>query len=321
MSAKAAAPARTIVSSEKCGSGQGDGASPGGGRTRTPAGSGWPRSGPRRWPARAPREGTDLGGRDAAARWVEEIHPRRDRLEAPRPHAAPLGAPCQGSPIQSHSGSPIGSQWSDVARLHGGWLGWSTRALLGRTRSATVSARSGSGMGPRRRRASGRLQDRGSCAAGQPGGRGRRSATSGRTRSSWARTCSSSPWSVTSRPGSRSGWAGSASARPWTASSPRRWPAGWARRFLTTWLRALRWQRLPAFQKLGRLLTRHLVGILNSCHEKVPFGIVERSTGTSERCCAAGAATGITSRRVSVSGCDWVHRGDAPTVAPRSPRG
>ena len=54
---------------------------------------------------------------------------------------------------------------------------------------------------------------------------------------------------------------------------------GWARRFLTTWLRALRWQRLPAFQKLGRLLTRHLDGILNYCHEKVPFGTVEAING------------------------------------------
>ncbi len=54
---------------------------------------------------------------------------------------------------------------------------------------------------------------------------------------------------------------------------------GAARRFLATWLRALRWQRLPAFQKLGRLLTRHLEGILNSCHEKVPFGVVEAING------------------------------------------
>ena len=54
---------------------------------------------------------------------------------------------------------------------------------------------------------------------------------------------------------------------------------GWARRFLTTWLLALRWQRLPAFQKLGRLLTRHLDGILNYCHEKVPFGTVEAING------------------------------------------
>jgi len=54
---------------------------------------------------------------------------------------------------------------------------------------------------------------------------------------------------------------------------------GWARRFLTTWLRALRWQRLPAFQKLGRLLTRHLDGILNYCHEPVPFGTVEAING------------------------------------------
>jgi transposase len=54
---------------------------------------------------------------------------------------------------------------------------------------------------------------------------------------------------------------------------------GNARRFLTTWLRALRWQRLPAFQKLARLLTRHLEGILNYCHEKVPFGVVEAING------------------------------------------
>jgi transposase len=54
---------------------------------------------------------------------------------------------------------------------------------------------------------------------------------------------------------------------------------GAARRFLTTWLRALRWQRLPAFQKLGRMLTRHLDGILNYCHEKVPFGKVEAING------------------------------------------
>jgi transposase len=37
--------------------------------------------------------------------------------------------------------------------------------------------------------------------------------------------------------------------------------------------------RLPAFQKLGRLLTRHLEGILNYCHEKVPFGTVEAING------------------------------------------
>ena len=54
---------------------------------------------------------------------------------------------------------------------------------------------------------------------------------------------------------------------------------GAARRFLATWLRALRWQRLPAFQKLGRLLTRHLDGLLNHCHEKVPLGTVEAING------------------------------------------
>jgi len=54
---------------------------------------------------------------------------------------------------------------------------------------------------------------------------------------------------------------------------------GAARRFLTTWLLALRWQRLPAFQKLARMLMQHLDGILNYCHEKVPFGKVEAING------------------------------------------
>ncbi|MEE9229555.1 MAG: ISL3 family transposase, partial [Acidobacteriota bacterium] len=54
---------------------------------------------------------------------------------------------------------------------------------------------------------------------------------------------------------------------------------GAARRFLTAWLKALRWQRLPAFQKLGQLLTRHLDGILSYCHEKIPFGVVEAISG------------------------------------------
>ena len=35
----------------------------------------------------------------------------------------------------------------------------------------------------------------------------------------------------------------------------------------------------PGFPKLGRLLTRHLDGILNYCDEKVPFGTVEAING------------------------------------------
>src|SRR6266508_1758288 len=54
---------------------------------------------------------------------------------------------------------------------------------------------------------------------------------------------------------------------------------GAARRFLANWLLALRWQRLPAFQKLARTLMQHLDGILNYCHEKVPFGKVEAING------------------------------------------
>jgi transposase len=52
-----------------------------------------------------------------------------------------------------------------------------------------------------------------------------------------------------------------------------------AHRCLTSRLLALRGRRLPAFQKLARLLMQHLTGILNHCHEKVPFGKVEAIDG------------------------------------------
>ncbi len=55
--------------------------------------------------------------------------------------------------------------------------------------------------------------------------------------------------------------------------------AGAARRFLTAWILALRWQRLPAFQRFAGLLLRHLDGILADCHAKVPFGVVEAING------------------------------------------
>ena len=54
---------------------------------------------------------------------------------------------------------------------------------------------------------------------------------------------------------------------------------GAARRFLTTWIGALRGQRLPAFQQFAGLLQRRLNGILASCHEKAPFGMVEAING------------------------------------------
>ncbi len=38
---------------------------------------------------------------------------------------------------------------------------------------------------------------------------------------------------------------------------------------------SLRWQRLPAFKKLAATFQRHLQGILNYCHHKLPFGVVE----------------------------------------------
>lgn len=52
-----------------------------------------------------------------------------------------------------------------------------------------------------------------------------------------------------------------------------------ALRFLDEWLKSLRWQRLPAFQKLALTLLNHLDGILAYCRHKVPFGVVEAING------------------------------------------
>jgi transposase len=46
-------------------------------------------------------------------------------------------------------------------------------------------------------------------------------------------------------------------------------------RFFDEWRSSLRWQRLPAFQKLADTLERHLEGILNYCQHRVSFGVVE----------------------------------------------
>jgi len=50
-------------------------------------------------------------------------------------------------------------------------------------------------------------------------------------------------------------------------------------RYLKSWTRQLRWQRLPAFEKLAHLLIDHLDGILNYCRVKVHFGVVEAING------------------------------------------
>lgn len=53
-------------------------------------------------------------------------------------------------------------------------------------------------------------------------------------------------------------------------------PAG---RFFAQWLMSLRWQRMPAFKKLGQTLLNHIDGILSYCRHKVPFGVVEAING------------------------------------------
>ena len=45
------------------------------------------------------------------------------------------------------------------------------------------------------------------------------------------------------------------------------------------WSLQLLASHVPAFQKLARMLMQHLEGILNYCHEKVPFGKVEAING------------------------------------------
>lgn len=50
-------------------------------------------------------------------------------------------------------------------------------------------------------------------------------------------------------------------------------------RYLQSWLTQLRWQRLPAFQKLAAMLVDHLEGLLNACRTPVRFGVVEAING------------------------------------------
>jgi transposase len=54
---------------------------------------------------------------------------------------------------------------------------------------------------------------------------------------------------------------------------------GAARSFFDSWVRSLRWQRLPAFKKLAKTLQRHLEGILSYYHHKLPFGVIEAING------------------------------------------
>jgi transposase len=50
-------------------------------------------------------------------------------------------------------------------------------------------------------------------------------------------------------------------------------------RYLESWIRQLRWQRLRPFESLAHLLLNHLDGILNYCRVKVRFGVVEAING------------------------------------------
>jgi transposase len=58
--------------------------------------------------------------------------------------------------------------------------------------------------------------------------------------------------------------------RLWTSATPQG-----VGNFVTAWLKALRWQRLPELEKFGRLLVDHLEGIAAYCFHRVRFGVVE----------------------------------------------
>ena len=62
--------------------------------------------------------------------------------------------------------------------------------------------------------------------------------------------------------------------RLWTYQYP-----GAAERYLNQWIDQLKWQRLEPFKKLALMLLRHQEGLLNYCHVKVPFGVVEAVNG------------------------------------------
>lgn len=50
-------------------------------------------------------------------------------------------------------------------------------------------------------------------------------------------------------------------------------------RYLQSWIDQLRWQRLPAFDKLAAMLVDHLEGLVNYCRTPVRFGVVEAING------------------------------------------
>jgi transposase len=49
--------------------------------------------------------------------------------------------------------------------------------------------------------------------------------------------------------------------------------------YFKRWMDQIRWQRLPAFQKLALMLVKHIDGIMNYCRTKVPMGVVEAVNG------------------------------------------
>ena len=49
--------------------------------------------------------------------------------------------------------------------------------------------------------------------------------------------------------------------------------------YLKNWISQLKWQRLIPFERLANMLVKHLDGILNYCHTKVRFGVVEAVNG------------------------------------------
>ena len=83
-------------------------------------------------------------------------------------------------------------------------------------------------------------------------------------------------------------------------------------RYLKSWTLQLRWQRLPAFEKLAHMLIDHVDGILNHCRVKVRFGVVEAINGNIKTLLRRGRGYKnlryllLKAQRMAVTGTEFV---------------
>lgn len=77
--------------------------------------------------------------------------------------------------------------------------------------------------------------------------------------------------------------------------------------YLEKWIDQLKWQRLPAFDKLAWTLCNHLEGILNYCRTKVRFGVVEAINANINPFSALSRKRPCAFKGIARSGADFSH--------------